>query len=54
MKGNTLFINPGEVCAREKPISESVMLEVLDGSFKVIYYFRKLSEKEWRIKEIGL
>ena len=45
MKGDTLFINPGEVCAREKPLSECVMLEVLDGEFEVIYYFKEPNEK---------
>jgi len=34
----TLFLNPGESCARNKPISECAMLEVLDDEFFVTYY----------------
>ncbi len=39
-KNNTLFINPGEVCARKKPISECAMLEISDETFKVTHYTR--------------
>ncbi len=34
----TLFLNSGEVCARKKPISECMMLEVLDDKFIVTQY----------------
>lgn len=37
-KGNTLFLNPGEVCARSKPVSEWAMLEVEDSEFIVTHY----------------
>ena len=37
-KNNTLFLNPGEVCAREKPTTECVMLEVKDEEFIVEYF----------------
>ncbi|MCF6340356.1 MAG: metallophosphatase family protein [Sulfurimonas sp.] len=37
-KGNTLFLNSGEVCARSKPISEWVMLEVNKDEFLVTHY----------------
>jgi len=37
-KNNTLFLNPGEVCAREKPVVESVILDVKDESFEVTYF----------------
>lgn len=33
-----LFLNPGEACARNKPISECVMLEVLKDEFFLSYY----------------
>jgi len=49
-----LFINPGEVCAREKPLSECAMVIVEDGSFEVIHYFRELSQEEWTKREILL
>ena len=40
-KNNTLFLNPGEICARKKPLSECAMLEVSDKNFKVTHYTRE-------------
>lgn len=34
----TLFLNPGESCARNKPLSECVLLEISDDEFIVTYY----------------
>jgi len=34
----TLFLNPGENCARNKPLSECAMLEVCKDEFVVTYY----------------
>ena len=40
--GKTLFINPGEVCAREKPRIEFVILQIDEKSYKLEYnYFTK-------------
>jgi len=36
----TLFINPGEICAREKPQSECVLLEIKENEY-IINYFNK-------------
>ena len=36
----TLFLNPGEVCARNKPISECAMLEIDEAQFKVTHFFK--------------
>lgn len=41
----TLFLNPGEVCAREKPISECAILEVTEDTFEVTHYFRDIKAK---------
>jgi putative phosphoesterase len=42
----TLFLNPGESCARNKPLSECALLEVKEKKFKVTYYFKeKKAEK---------
>jgi putative phosphoesterase len=49
-----LFINPGEVCAREKPLSECALVIVKDKSFEVAHYFRELNHKEWTKREIEL
>ncbi len=34
----TLFLNPGESCARNKPVIECAMLEVMSDEFFVTYY----------------
>jgi len=54
LKGETLFLNPGEVCAREKPLSECAMIEIEDGKFTVEHYYRELSKKEWVLHPIDL
>jgi hypothetical protein len=40
-KNGTLFLNPGESCARNKPLSECALLEVTQNYFNVTYYFKK-------------
>jgi predicted phosphodiesterase len=49
-----LFINPGEVCAREKSLSECALVIVKNSSFEVAHYFRELSKKAWTKREIEL
>ena len=44
-KNNTLFLNPGEVCAREKPTTECVMLEIKDKEF-IVEYFANYERKK--------
>lgn len=50
--GETLFINPGEVCARNKPISECVLLEVLEEKFVINYFYKKIGTNNWETKVI--
>ena len=45
--GKALFINPGEVCARNKDISECVMLETTPDKYITTYYYRKIKTSEW-------
>jgi hypothetical protein len=47
----TLFLNPGEVCARNKPISECVLLEVLDDEFIVKYYTQSKGEDHYSLSK---
>ena len=47
----SLFLNPGEVCARNKPVSECVLLEVLDDEFIVNYYTQTKGEKSYTLKD---
>jgi len=44
----TLFLNPGEACARNKDVSECAMLEVTHDYFNVTYYSRKLKTKKFK------
>ncbi len=46
-KNGTLFLNPGESCARNKPLSECAMLEVSEEAFDVTYYYRKNKSKHY-------
>ena len=53
MKEGTLFLNPGENCARNKPISESVMLEVTEKSFEITYYTQKKKDEKYKNKSFS-
>jgi putative phosphoesterase len=48
--GKSLFINPGETCAREKPISQAVLLEIDADSYSVKLFERKLKHQSWSEK----
>lgn len=48
---NTLFLNSGEVCARNKPLSEWAMLEVTDNEFLVTRYTRANKSDEIKAQE---
>ena len=50
-KGETLYLNPGEICARSKPISECVLLEITPERFDVKYFTRKKKEESFQIEE---
>ncbi|MBU1668620.1 YfcE family phosphodiesterase [bacterium] len=54
MNGKTLYINPGEVCAREKPLTECAMIEVIDGKYSVTHYFREPAVKVWKARKVDL
>ena len=54
-KKGTLFLNSGEICARKKPLSECIMLEVKDSEFIVTQYNMKedsdhFKEKRFKFK----
>lgn len=42
-----LFLNPGEACARNKRVSEAMMLEILPERFIVTAYARILKTDKW-------
>ena len=43
----TLFLNPGESCARNKPVSECALLEITDKKFKVTYFSKDKDAKKF-------
>jgi putative phosphoesterase len=47
INNKTLFINSGEVCARDKPISTVSLVEILDSEFIVHSYERQLKTDKW-------
>ncbi len=50
-KNRTLFLNSGEVCARNKDLSECAMIEISDKSYVVNYYSRIIKSDNWNKKE---
>jgi len=44
----TLFLNSGEICGRKKPVSECMMLEILDTKFMVTKYSKPDDAKEFQ------
>lgn len=48
----TLFLNPGEVCARDKDAIECALLEINEDEYIIDYYQRNINEKDFKIKEI--
>jgi len=50
-KNNTLFLNPGEVCARNKNLTECAIIEVSQDRYIVNYYFKVPKDKDWQSKE---
>jgi len=54
LKNSTLFINSGEVCAREKPLTECAIVEVDGEEFLVTHYFRELKNPKWISRQVAL
>lgn len=50
-KGKTLFLNPGEVCGRNKPLNEYATLEIEEKRFIVTYFFKDLQSNDLGQKE---
>jgi len=49
-KNNTLFINPGEICAREKNNTECVLLEINEDKYIIEYNYKKPQSTSWETK----
>ena len=48
---NTLYLNSGEICAREKNLTECVLLTISDKEWHIMRWFKKPNEKKWNSKE---
>ena len=46
-KGNTLYLNPGEICAREQNRSECVLLRLPPGRWEITHFFRDPRSARW-------
>ncbi|WP_457596996.1 metallophosphoesterase family protein [Hydrogenimonas sp.] len=51
LRQGTLFCNPGEVCARNKPISEAALVERLESGWRVVHCQRAIKERVWHYNE---
>ena len=49
---STLFLNPGEVCARNKNLTECVLLEITQNQYIIEYNYKKPEEKVWQTQII--
>ena len=47
LEKDTLILNPGESCARDKPVSECMLLHIKPKSYEVSYFHRALKTKRW-------
>ena len=51
-KNKTLFLNPGEVCAREKPLIECAKLEINENEYIITRYYKNINEENFKKEEI--
>jgi len=52
-KNGTLFLNPGETCARSKPLSECAMLDITDEMLHVTYYARDIQQSAFHARHFS-
>ncbi len=52
-KNSTLFLNPGEVCAREKNLSECATIEVFEDRYLVKYHYIVPDSNSWSVEEFS-
>ncbi len=51
-KNKTLFLNPGEVCVREKPLIECAKLEINENEYIITRYYKNINEENFKKEEI--
>ena len=48
---NRLFLNPGEICAREKPVLSFAKLKINPNNYIITHYFRNTNENNFMKEE---
>ena len=48
----TLILNPGESCARDKPLSECMLLDISEKEYTITYFHRTIKSDKWKKKRI--
>ncbi len=51
LKEHTLILNPGETCARNKPLSECIILDINKSAYHMHYFYRAVKTTQWVEKE---
>lgn len=51
-QNGTLILNPGESCARDKPLSECILLDISPDYYEVTYLYRAIKTDIWAEKNI--
>ena len=49
---DTLYLNPGEICAREQDKTQCVILNISDSEYIIEYFYKKPNEKQWNKETI--
>lgn len=52
-ENETLIINPGEACARNKPLSECALVDIKKSSYEVSYFYRAIKTDVWIEKKFN-
>lgn len=51
-KNNTLYLNPGEICARNKNKTECVLLTIKNEKYIIDFYSKKPNDTNWKLETI--
>ena len=52
-EAGTLILNPGEASARDKPLSECILLDICDEAYNISYFYRAVKTDVWAEKKIS-
>jgi len=55
-KNSTLYINPGEICARKKPVSEFALIEQKDKTWNILHYEKDMLKEnsDYIVKKVAI